>query len=80
MRTVYLFLVAVLRVSAWALVGCIDAIRTVLGYWADVHSDYHDDGMAYFWTGYGDDGFDQFGGTLTPGEEGSSLVKRKRFL
>ncbi len=34
----------------------------------------------YFPHGGGDDGFDQFGSPMTPGEEASTLARRKRWL
>ncbi len=46
---------------------------------AVIGNDDSDDGKAYFWTG-DDDGYDQHGATLTPGEEGRSMVRRTRWL
>jgi hypothetical protein len=72
MRTVYLFLVAVLRVSAWALVGCIDAIRTMLGWfgWMIANSDSDDKIRNEFVTSTSDDAYD----SLT-----SFTTKHRRF-
>jgi hypothetical protein len=46
---------------------------------AVIGNDDSDDGKVYFWTG-DDDGYDQHGATLTPGEEGRSMVRRTRWL
>ena len=55
------------------LSGMLRLLAAVIG------TDDSDDGKAYFWTG-DDDGYDQHGAMLTPGEEGRSMVRRTRWL
>lgn len=80
LKTFWVVLVTLVRLGGTTLSLFLLVISAVLRLLTVViGTDDDDDGRAYFWTG-DDEGYDQHGATLTPGEEGRSMVRRTRWL